>query len=182
MRAWTDQPLMNVTDAWRAEQPRRHREVLRHPGRGGRRDAQGRPGQLHRPTTPTPQPTITAVKQALAQACSPRRTSTRRIRTILSVRFRLGEFDPGGGPYGGITPDVINSPAHQRLARQAAGEAMVLLKNERQRAAAGPGPDPQGRGLGPLENTLYSDWYGGDLPYQVTPLDGIRERLGTRPA
>ncbi len=32
--------------------------------------------------------------------------------------------------------------------------------------------------VGPLENTVYSDWYGGNLPYQVTALDGMKERLG----
>ncbi len=32
--------------------------------------------------------------------------------------------------------------------------------------------------VGPLENTLYSDWYGGQLPYRVTPLQGIQQRAG----
>ena len=41
----------------------------------------------------------------------------------------MGDFDPDGGPYAKITPAVINSPAHQTLARQTAEEAIVLLKN-----------------------------------------------------
>ena len=32
--------------------------------------------------------------------------------------------------------------------------------------------------VGPLHDTLFSDWYGGRMPYEVTPLDGITERLG----
>jgi beta-glucosidase len=32
--------------------------------------------------------------------------------------------------------------------------------------------------VGPLSNTLYTDWYSGSLPYQVTPLQGISQRLG----
>ena len=32
--------------------------------------------------------------------------------------------------------------------------------------------------VGPLENTLYSDLYGGNLPYKITPVDGITQRLG----
>jgi beta-glucosidase len=30
--------------------------------------------------------------------------------------------------------------------------------------------------VGPLADTLYTDWYSGTMPYQVTPLDGIRQR------
>ena len=34
--------------------------------------------------------------------------------------------------------------------------------------------------VGPLADTLYTDWYGGKLPYRVTPLDGIKERSAPR--
>jgi len=33
--------------------------------------------------------------------------------------------------------------------------------------------------VGPLADTLYTDWYSGRLPYRVTPLDGIGERAAT---
>jgi beta-glucosidase len=32
--------------------------------------------------------------------------------------------------------------------------------------------------LGPLADALFEDWYAGTLPYQVTPVDGIRAALG----
>ena len=49
---------------------------------------------------------------------------------MLAIRFRLGEFDPAEhNPYAAITADVINCPAHQQLAREAARQAIVLLKN-----------------------------------------------------
>ena len=32
--------------------------------------------------------------------------------------------------------------------------------------------------VGPLADTLYTDWYSGALPYEVTPADGVREHLG----
>ena len=50
-------------------------------------------------------------------------------RTLLT-RFKLGIFDPPGRvPYASIPSIVICSPKHRRLARQAAREAIVLLKN-----------------------------------------------------
>ncbi|MEV7328839.1 glycoside hydrolase family 3 C-terminal domain-containing protein [Micromonospora sp. NPDC093244] len=177
--SWTDRPLMNVTDAWApnnlvasqgyyATQPEANAAIIK----------AGLNSFITDDTNA--QPTVTAIKQALAAGLLTEGDIDARIREILSVRFRLGEFDPGGGRYGGITPDVINSPEHQRLARQAAGEAMVLLKNSRQALPLDPTRTRKVAVLGPLADTLYSDWYGGDLPYEVTALDGIRERLGDR--
>ncbi|MFB9234115.1 glycoside hydrolase family 3 C-terminal domain-containing protein [Plantactinospora siamensis] len=178
VRSWTDRPLMNVTDAWApnnltgseafyATQPEADAAAIR----AGINsftvdDTNG-------------QPTVTAVKQALAAGLLTERDIDTRVRQILSIRFRLGEFDPGGGPYGSIGADVINSPAHQRLNRQAADEAVVLLKNSRDALPLNPAKTRKVAVLGPLGDTLYSDWYAGHLPYQVTALDGIRERLGS---
>ncbi|WP_119730730.1 glycoside hydrolase family 3 protein [Thermomonospora amylolytica] len=121
--------------------------------------------------------TIAAVKQALEQKLLTEADIDRAVGHILAIRTRLGEFDPDGGPYGRITKDVINAPAHRALARRAAVEGTVLLKND------GALPlDAAKTGkvavVGPLSQTLYTDWYSGSLPYKVTPLDGIRARLG----
>jgi len=123
-------------------------------------------------------PTIEIINAALAKGLLTEADIDTAVRHVLSIRFRLGEFDPDGGPYARITKDVVNSPAHQRLARKVAGEATVMLKN-----AGGALPLDAGRTknvavIGPLEKTLYTDWYSGALPYKVTPLDAIRERLG----
>ncbi|MBG0827954.1 glycoside hydrolase family 3 C-terminal domain-containing protein [Planomonospora sp. ID67723] len=119
-------------------------------------------------------PTVASVNAALAQGLITEKDIDRTVGNILGVRFRLGEFDPDGGPYGKITKSVVDSPEHRRLNRQAATEAMVLLKNggrtlplEASKKVAV---------VGPLARTLYTDWYSGKLPYQVTPLDGIKER------
>ena len=122
-------------------------------------------------------PTVTAIRQALAQGLLTEHDIDVAAGQALSVRFRLGEFDPDGGPYGRITPAVINSPANQRLARTTADEAMVLLKN--QNGALPLEPGGKVAVVGPLADTLYSDWYAGTLPYRVTALDGIRARAGS---
>lgn len=49
----------------------------------------------------------------------------------LSLRFRLGEFDPPSmNPYASVPMSVVGSQAHMDLAVKAAQESVVLLKNE----------------------------------------------------
>jgi beta-glucosidase len=100
-------------------------------------------------------------------------------RHLLSLRFRLGEFDPPGrNPYASITPAVIDSPAHRALARKAADEQIVLLRNENNALPLDAANNKNVAVIGPLADTLYEDWYSGTMPYKVTPLQGIKERLG----
>src|SRR5690606_21164694 len=87
---------------------------------------------------------------------------------------RLGHFDPDGGPYKTIGAEVIDSAEHRRLNREAAGKAAVLLKNSGVLPLSAP---KSAAVVGPLAGRLYRDWYSGRLPYQVTPLDGIKERV-----
>ena len=54
----------------------------------------------------------------------------------------------------------------------------MLLKNYRRALPLDAAQTKKVAVVGPLADTLYTDWYGGALPYQVTPLDGISERLG----
>jgi beta-glucosidase len=124
-------------------------------------------------------PTIEHINSALAQGLLTEADIDTAVRHVLAVRFRLGDFDPNGGPYAGITKDVVNSPAHRQLARKTAGEAMVLLKNDGKALPLDAARTGNVAVIGPLENTLYTDWYSGSMPYKVTPLDGIKERLGS---
>ena len=102
-----------------------------------------------------------------------------RVRDILRVKFWLGMFDH---PY--VDPAeadrVVRAPAHLALARQAAHESIILLRNEH--AAL-----PLSRGLkrvlvtGPLADDGHAWWsrYGAQHLNFVTPLAGIRALLGT---
>ncbi|WP_156723762.1 glycoside hydrolase family 3 protein [Streptomyces apocyni] len=108
-------------------------------------------------------------------------------RRQLSVRFRLGEFDPGLDPYAApAAPSSdasldtsfdasFDTPEHQALAREAAEQAVVLLKND------GLLPLTEGTRIavvGLLADTCKTDWYSGTLIRRSTVLDGLRERFG----
>lgn len=177
VRGWTDKTLYNVSDAFApynltgseqyyATNPEGFAATLKAGLDSFTVDNQN------------PAPTIEHLKAALAQGLLTEADIDTAVRHVLSVRLRLGDFDPDGGPYAGITKDVVDSPAHRALARKAAGEAVVLLKNDRGTLPLDASRTRNVAVIGPLEKTLYTDWYSGAPPYRVTPLDGIRERLG----
>src|SRR5918999_3410251 len=72
--------------------------------------------------------TVTAIKNALAQGLIQVSDIDTAVRHILSIRVRLGEFDPDGGPYGAIGSSVINAPPHRQLNREGGGAPQGLLK------------------------------------------------------
>ncbi|MCX2838485.1 glycoside hydrolase family 3 C-terminal domain-containing protein [Salinimicrobium sp. MT39] len=109
------------------------------------------------------------------------------LRGNYRVMLRLGMLDPSeGNPYAKIgsgkdTIDPWTTEAHKQLALEATQKSIVLLKN-----------DPK-EGLLPLnKNKIKSiaiignradevllDWYSGTPPYRVTPLEGIRNKVGS---
>ncbi|MEJ3747676.1 glycoside hydrolase family 3 C-terminal domain-containing protein [Actinomycetes bacterium KLBMP 9797] len=118
---------------------------------------------------------VATLKSALARGLLSMSDVDASVRRALTVRLRLGQFDPDGGPYASIDFGVVDAPAHRALNRHTAASAMVLLRN-----SVLPFARPARVAVvGPLHDTLYGDWYGGALPYQVTPLDGIRARGAT---
>ncbi|MEV5496089.1 glycoside hydrolase family 3 C-terminal domain-containing protein [Nonomuraea fuscirosea] len=121
-------------------------------------------------------PMLTNLKAALDQGRITVADVDKSVRHVLSIRTRLGHFDPDGGPYARITADVIGSAANKRLNRETAGKAAVLLKNS---GVLPLGKPKSAAVVGPLADRLYRDWYSGQLPYQVSPLDGIKERVGS---
>jgi beta-glucosidase len=105
----------------------------------------------------------------------------RAVERLFVARFRLGMFDPPERvPYSTISIAENDSPAHRRLAREAARKAIVLLKNDdgalpldpsvRRIAVVGPAADDPVAVLGN---------YHGISSLQVTPLAGIEEQFSS---
>ncbi|GHV39459.1 glucan 1,4-alpha-glucosidase [Clostridia bacterium] len=88
----------------------------------------------------------------------------------LAIRCRLGHFDVEEKTY-----DVsLCSEQASATAKQAALESVVLLKND--------GILPLDKAktkkiavIGQLANENQPDWYSGNPPYEITPLDGIKK-------
>ena len=100
----------------------------------------------------------------------------RAVRRLLLLRLRLGEFDPDIDPHraaGGPAPGA----AHRDLARRAARQSLVLLKNDAGLLPLHPSPGLRLAVAGPFADTLRTDWYSGTMPYQVTVAAGLREAL-----
>jgi beta-glucosidase len=101
------------------------------------------------------------------------------LKRLLTTRFRLGMFDPPElVPFSRITLAENDSPAHRRLALEAARESIVLLKN------AG-GTLPFSKGLktiaviGPNADApaVLLGNYNGQPSSSTTPLQGIRDKV-----
>ncbi|WP_106236436.1 glycoside hydrolase family 3 protein [Nonomuraea fuscirosea] len=119
--------------------------------------------------------TLGHLRAALAQGLLAEADVDAAVRHALSIRFRLGEFDPAT-PYDDVNDNVVNCPEHQALAREAARRSFVLLANDGllplrdvTRIAV----------IGQLGDALMEDWYSGTLPYAVTARAGLAERCET---
>jgi beta-glucosidase len=95
------------------------------------------------------------------------------VRRQLSVRFRLGEFDPHHDPHAGT--GEFDTPAHRALAQEAAEQAVVLLRNDGVLPLAS---DTRIAVVGLLADECKLDWYSGTLIHRSTPLEGLYERFG----
>lgn len=103
------------------------------------------------------------------------------LKRLFEARFKLGMFDPiEKVKYAQIPFSENDSPEHRKLALKAAHESIVLLKNGNNLlplkknlstvAVIGPNAD--------MPTTLYGN-YNGISSHPVTPLEGIRNKLGS---
>ncbi len=128
---------------------------------------------------------LTAVHRGLIDE----KTIDRAVTRLFTARFRLGMFDPPEKVHYAQMPYSVNDcDEHRQLAKQAALESIVLLKNDR-------GPSTVDRGLLPLRKDLASlavigpnadslevllGNYNGTPSKYVTPLTGIKAAVSPR--
>jgi beta-glucosidase len=101
------------------------------------------------------------------------------LRRLLATRFKLGLFDPPAMVRYASTPmSVVESPAHRALARQAAVESIVLLKN-RDNILPLPKNPASMLVVGPTAGTVSSILgnYFGVSSRMITLVEGITDRL-----
>lgn len=116
-----------------------------------------------------------AVKQKLITEAAIAEAVTR----ILTARFLLGEFDaPSSVPFKAIRFDVINSPAHQALAREAARQSIILLKNHADFLPLDKAKLKTVAVIGPMAAQTHLGQYSGGTVKTVSPLQGIAAVLG----
>ena len=110
------------------------------------------------------------------------------LRGLLRVLFRLGFFDPPAmDPYSTIGKDNQPAPwdstAARELALRITRESIVLLKNAplANRKPLLPLDATTVHSIavvGPRANKVYIDGYGGQPPFAITPVEGIRAKAG----
>ncbi|RKD90745.1 glycoside hydrolase family 3 C-terminal domain-containing protein [Mangrovibacterium diazotrophicum] len=101
------------------------------------------------------------------------------VKRLFTARFKLGMFDPVENvPYAQIPFSVNNNPAHNVLARQAARESIVLLKNEDHTLPFSKEIKTVAV-IGPNADDIESLWgnYSGVPSDPVTVLKGIQNKL-----
>jgi beta-glucosidase len=110
------------------------------------------------------------------------------LRGVYRVMIRLGLLDPPDVvPYSKIrgTIPAWDNQEHRALARKITQESIVLLKNDvlknSQRLLPLDGTKLKAVAvIGAYADQVALDWYSGTPPYAVSPLDGIRNKLGSR--
>lgn len=120
---------------------------------------------------------IARVNGALSEGLLTEADIDTAVRRQLSVRFRLGEFDPDHDPHlpAAESPE-FDTAAHRDLAREAAEQAVVLLKNDGDLLPLA--PDTRLAVVGLLADECKLDWYSGTLLHRATALEGLYERFG----
>ena len=101
------------------------------------------------------------------------------LTRVLRVAFRLGAFDPPEMvPYSKLGPDVIESRPHREMALKTAQESIVLLKNSNGFLPLDKAKLKSVAVIGPQADKFETGNYFGAKPRVVSPVDGLREKLG----
>ncbi len=124
-----------------------------------------------------------AVDGALANGYMTEATIDSVIKGNFRVMIKLGLLDPPEVvPYSGIgVSDTLEpwlSEKHKLAAREVTQKTIVLLKNSNNTLPLDKSKLKSIAVIGPRADEVLLDWYSGTPPYTVTPLAGIRDKVG----
>lgn len=121
-----------------------------------------------------------AVRTALRKGLLKEEEVDEALRGVFRVMIRLGMLDPASRvPYRKVAKEEPwHSKEHEALALAAAQKSVVLLKNKGGLLPLHADSVRSVALIGPYADKVVADWYGGDAPYWVSPLEGLRKRLG----
>jgi beta-glucosidase len=125
--------------------------------------------------------TFRALNEAVKQGLITEKEIDIAVKRVFEARFRLGVFDPiERVKYAQIPFSEVDKPEHSKMALEAAEKSMVLLKNKdnvlplkknlKSILVVGPNAD--------VAEVMYGN-YNGYPSNPVTPLQGIRDKVGT---
>lgn len=103
------------------------------------------------------------------------------LRNLFTVQFRLGFGDKRSDvPWGNYGPEVVNTPGHQQLAKEAADQSLVLLKNTGKTLPLDPATVKKVLVVGRNANatTNMQGNYFGTAPFLVSPCAGLAKKAG----
>ena len=108
------------------------------------------------------------------------------IRGDYRVMIKLGMLDaPDENPYAKIgtgkdTIDPWKTEAHKKIALEATQKSIVLLKNDSELLPLQKEKLKKIAIIGLRADEVLLDWYSGTPPYIITPLQGIKNKLGDK--
>lgn len=121
------------------------------------------------------------IHDALAQGLLSEADIDRVLRQNFRVMIKLGLLDsPPRNPYAKVDPgdEPWRREAHKAVVRRATQESIVLLKNERGLLPLDVAKLRSVAVIGPRAGEVLFDWYSGSPPYVVSPVEGVKQRLG----
>jgi beta-glucosidase len=101
------------------------------------------------------------------------------LRGKFRIVLRLGLLDPVPAPATGSSAEPWNSDADKAVALQLAHEGIVLLKNRGNLLPLDRKSIHSIAVYGNRANKVLTGLYSGEPPYAVSPLDGLKQKLGS---
>ena len=122
-----------------------------------------------------------ALPKALQEGLLTEKDVDESLRRVLTVRVRLGEFDPPEMvPFSKYGPELIDSPAHRKLALRLAQESIVMLANQDHLLPLDKNKVKTIAVIGPFANFAQTGPnYTGEVSHFVKPLEGIQAKVGS---